>query len=61
MPLTFEFLLSVDQTRVLLKTKAISKAIVDRTRLRNRFLGTRSNGNKEAYNKQQNYFVYLIR
>ena len=30
--------------------KKISKAIMNRTRLRNRFLKTRSNGDKEAYN-----------
>ena len=42
--------------------KKISKAIMDRTRLRrNRFLRTRSNGDTEAYNKQRNYCVSLIR
>ena len=41
--------------------KEISKAIMNRTRLRNRFLRTRSNTEKEAYNKQRNYCVSLIR
>ena len=41
--------------------KKIRKAIMDRTRLRNRFLRTRSNENKEAYNKQLNYCVSLFR
>ena len=41
--------------------KKISKAIMNRTRLRNRFLRTRSIRNKKAYNKQQNYCVSLIR
>ena len=40
--------------------KNISKAIMDRTRLRNRVLRTRSNGDKEVYNKQRNYCVSLI-
>ena len=40
--------------------KKIPKAITNRTRLRNRFLRTSSNGNKEAYNKQQNCCVSLI-
>ena len=41
--------------------KEISKAIMNRTRLRNRFLRTRCIGDKEAYNKQRNYYVSLIR
>ena len=41
--------------------KNISKAITNRTRLRNRFLRTRSNEDKEAYNKQRNYCVSLMR
>ena len=41
--------------------KEISKAIMNRTRLRNRFLRTRCIGDKEAYNKQRNYCVSLIR
>lgn len=34
---------------------------MDRTRLRNRFLRTRSNVDKEAYNKQWNYYLSRIR
>ena len=41
--------------------KEISKAAMHRTRLRNRFLRTRCIGDKEAYNKQRNYCVSLIR
>ena len=41
--------------------KKISKAIMNRTRLRNRFLRTRCIRDKEAYNKQRNYCVSLIR
>ena len=44
-----------------LMNKEISKAIMNQTRLRKRFLRTRCIGDKEAYNKQQNYFVSLIR
>ena len=41
--------------------KNISKAIMNRKMLRNRFLRTRCIGDKEAYNKQRNYYVSLIR
>ena len=41
--------------------KKISRAIMNRTKLRNRFLRTRSNEDKAAYNKQWNYCVSLIR
>ena len=41
--------------------KEISKTIINRTRLRNRFLRTRCIGDKAAYNKQRNYCVSLIR
>ena len=41
--------------------KEISKAIMNRTRLRNWFLRTRCIGDKEAYNKQRNYCVSLVR
>ena len=34
---------------------------MNRIRLRNRFLRTRSNGDKEVYNEQRNYCVSLIR
>lgn len=37
------------------------KIILDRTRKRSRFLRTRSDGDKEAYNKQWNYCVSVIR
>ena len=40
--------------------KEISKAIMNRTRLRNRFLRTRCIRDKEAYNKQRSYCVSLI-
>ena len=39
--------------------KAISKAVMDRTRLRNEFLNNRSAENKLAYNRQRNYCVSL--
>ena len=35
--------------------KKISKAIMNQTKLRNRFLRTRCNEDKEAYNKQRKY------
>ena len=41
--------------------KKFSKAVIDRTRLRNRFSRTRSNGDKEAFDKKRNYWVSLIR
>ena len=41
--------------------KEISKPIMNRTRLRNRFLRTICIRDKEAYNKQRNYCVSLIR
>ena len=41
--------------------KTLSKAIMLRTKLRNKFLKTRSNGNKTNYVKQQNYCVSLLR
>ena len=41
--------------------KNISKAIMDHTRLRNKFLKSRSTESKLAYNKQRNYCVSLIR
>ena len=39
----------------------ISKAVMDRTRLRNKFLKYRSAENKRAYNRQKNYSVSLTR
>ena len=41
--------------------KNISKAIMDGTRLRKKFLKSRSTESKLAYNKQMNYCVSLIR
>ena len=41
--------------------KTILKAITDRSRLRNKFLKTRSNGDKKAYNTQRNYCLKLVR
>ena len=40
--------------------KYISKAIMNRTRLRNRFLKSRSFEEKAAYNKQRNYCLSLV-
>ena len=40
--------------------KNISKAIMDRTRLRHKFLRSRSIEDRKAYNKQRNYCVSLI-
>ena len=41
--------------------KVISKAVMDRTRLRNNILKNRSAENKLAYNRQKNYYVSLTR
>ena len=41
--------------------KTILKAIMDRSRLRNGFLKTRSNEDKKAYNTQRNYCLTLVR
>ena len=41
--------------------KAISKVVMNRTRLRNKLLKNRSAENKFAYNCQRNYFVSLTR
>ena len=41
--------------------KAISKAVMDRTRLRNKFLKNRTAENKLAYNRQRDYCVSLTR
>ena len=37
------------------------KAIMDRSRLRNKFLKTRSNEDKKAYNTQKNSCLTLVR
>ena len=39
----------------------ISKAIMTRTRLRNRFLKNRSNRNRDLFHKQRNFCVSLLR
>ena len=41
--------------------KEISKGIMNRTRLRNRFIRTSFIEDKKAYNKQRNYCISLIR
>ena len=41
--------------------KELSKAIIKRTRLRNKFLRNKSPGNRENFNKQRNYCVHLVR
>ena len=41
--------------------KTISKAIMDRSRLRNNYIRMSSEENKKLYNKQRNYCVSLIR
>ena len=41
--------------------KALSKEIMTRTQLRNKFLKDRSEGNKNKYSKQRNYCVSLLR
>ena len=41
--------------------KELSKAIMDRTRYRNRFLKNRTEINRKKYSKQRNYCVSLLR
>ena len=41
--------------------KKLSKEIMKRSRLRNKFLKTRSDLDRKAYNKQINYVVSLLR
>ena len=41
--------------------KDLSKAIMDRTRFRNKFLKNRNDENKKKYSKQRNYCVSLLR
>ena len=41
--------------------KALSKEIMTRTRLRNKFLKDRSEENKKKYSKQRNYCVSRLR
>ena len=42
-------------------SKAYSKAIMHRTRLRNKFLKNPTDSNKVLYNRQRNYCVSLLR
>ena len=41
--------------------KKLSKKIMKTSRLRNKFLNTRSDLGRKAYNKQRNYVVSLLR
>ena len=41
--------------------KPLSKAIMVRTRLRNKFLKSKTNESREAYKEQRNYCVSLLR
>ena len=41
--------------------KKLSKEIMKRSRLRNKFLNTKSDIDRKAYNKQRNYVVSLLR
>ena len=50
-----------EQIRRLSLNKRINKEIMKRSRLRNKFLNTKSNIDKKAYNKQRNISVSLIR
>ena len=45
----------------LFMNKEFSKAIMTRTRLRNKFLRNRTTKNREIFNKQRNYCVHLVR
>ena len=55
-PIKHKYLKSNESTFM---KKKISKAIMNRTRLRNGFLRTRCNRDKEAYNMQRIYCVSL--
>ena len=50
-----------EQIRRLSLNKRINKEITKRSRLRNKFLNTKSNIDRKAYNKQRNISVSLIR
>ena len=41
--------------------KHLSKATMDRTRFRNKFLKNRNDENRKKYSKQRNYCVSLLR
>ena len=42
-------------------SKKLNKEIVKRSRLRNKFLNTKSDIDRKAYNKQRNYVVSLLK
>ena len=42
-------------------TKTLSKEIMKRSRLRNKFLNTKSDIDRKVYNKQRNYVVSFLR
>ena len=42
-------------------TKALIKAIMQRTRLRNKFLKYAANQNRLTYTKQRNFYLSLLR
>ena len=42
-------------------TKTLNKEIMKRSRLRNKFLNTKSDIDRKAYHKQRNYVVSLLR
>ena len=42
-------------------TKTLSKEIIKRLRLRNKFLNTKSDIDRKVYNKQRNYVVSLLK
>ena len=42
-------------------TETLSKQIMKRSRLRNKFLNTKSDSDRKAYNKLRNYVVSLLR
>ena len=41
--------------------KQLNKSVMDRNRLRNKYLRNKSEETKKAYNKQRNYVVSLLR
>ena len=41
--------------------KKLSKEIMKKSRLRNKFLNTKSDTDRNAYNKQRNYLASLLR
>ena len=51
----------VRANQALFITKTLSKEIMKRSRLRNKFLNTKSDIDRKVYNKQRNYVVSLLR